>query len=124
MLLYHIDDSMKGRNDGMRNIVLIALTAIFGLAGTFALLAGILFTIGGFIEQESNLTSWFGGFAGFMLIGVAAILYMTALLSYIANMVAAAVERQTHSVRQPSPPFLTPAPRSAWYAQSPTPPST
>ncbi len=119
----------------MRQTLLFALIGIFSTAGTIALGAGLLFTVGGFTEQDSNLTSWFGGFAGFILIGVAAIMYIAALLAYIAHLLASAIERQAPRPTTQHVPIprqvLSEAPRPPWYAErretqdaSPTPPAT
>jgi len=129
-----IDSQSVGRAS-VRQTLLFALIGIFSTAGTIALGAGLLFTIGGFTEQDSNLTSWFGGFAGFILIGVAAIMYMAALLAYIAHLLASAIERQpSRPAVQHVPisrPILSETPRPPWYAQPreaqdapPTPPAT
>lgn len=113
----------------MRTYLLFALIGVFSVAGTIAMVAGILFTIGGFAEEENGLTSWFGGFAGFILIGVAAVMYMAALLAYIAHLVSSAIDldwtaRQIATqARAPisSAPMqqavLPETPRPPWYAQ-------
>jgi uncharacterized membrane protein HdeD (DUF308 family) len=69
----------------MRSFVLTASMTLFGAFGTVALVVGMLVTIGGLAERDSAVTSWYGLFAGLLLLILAATMYASALLSYVAS---------------------------------------
>jgi uncharacterized membrane protein HdeD (DUF308 family) len=60
------------------------LGALFTVIGTLLLMMGVVYTLYGF-TSVSGVESWYNGFAGFMMIGIAVLMYIFAVLCQIAR---------------------------------------
>jgi len=93
----------------MRFGLLSLLMLVFALIGTVVFAIGLLALVGSY-NADAALTSWFGAYAGLVLIVSSAVCFIVAVLAYIANTLADAVQPQTRGSWKHLAPPGTP-----WY---------
>ena len=102
----------------MRTAILSAFIGVFGSLGCVVFGLGVLAVLAGLSEDDNAFASWYGAYTGIGLIATGALLFVVALLAYIANMVADAADTISRSDGEvPIVPVFDERSRTPWYAQ-------
>lgn len=115
------------RSGLMRSNLLVLVSLVFMIAGTASLVLGVAVLIDNARDLE-ELTDWVGVNLGLAILSTTALwlfmlgvlAYMTALLAYIANTLADALDRMPQPQVDTAPrPVLSEQPSAPWYTQTP-----